>query len=134
MPTKTSSTKTSAKKSVVQKATPTKVVKQASVVKATAKKTAKKTSAGKSLVYADNNTSFWLADGQILNSLVALRDALSTMEKAIFSQHVSAGKNDFANWVESVLDDTACAAELRKAKTPATAKTVVVKHLKIYTF
>ncbi len=102
--------------------------------KKVAKKTAsKKTSTtGKSLVYADNETSFLVADGQILNSLVALRDALSTMEKSVYVSHVSGDKNDFANWVGVVLNDAGCARDLLGAKTPAAAKTVVVRHLKLY--
>jgi hypothetical protein len=54
------------------------------------------------------------------------------MSKTVFAYHVAAGRNDFAQWVAEVLTDTACAADLRGAKTPATAKAVVVKHLRNY--
>ncbi len=84
------------------------------------------------LVYSIEATAFWTNDGQILNSLTALRDALASMSKTVFSYHVGAGRNDFAQWVEDVLSDVACADELRKAKTAATAKAVVVKHLRNY--
>lgn len=83
-------------------------------------------------VYASNEQSFWTVDGQILNSLIALRDALSGMSKAVFTHHVNTKKNDFAEWVDVVLFDTACASDLRKAKTAASAHTVVVNHLKRY--
>lgn len=113
----------------VEKAAPKK--KTAKVAKKAAKKAPKK-QAKKALVYADNTTSFWVRDGQILNSLLALRDALALMQKETYVYHAEGDHNDFANWVEVVLCDDACAAELRAAKTPASAKTVVVRHLKYY--
>ncbi len=116
------SVKKAAKKTVAKKTSTKKVV----------KKTAKK-SAKKELVYADNQKSFWMVDGQILNSLVALRDALDEMESEVYSYHAGAARNDFANWVSEVLADAKCASELQKAKTPKSAKTVVVRHLKFYT-
>ncbi len=100
-----------------------------------AKKVAtKKAAAAKTLVYADNERSFWVHDGQILNSLTALHDALLAMEKAIYTHHVGTDKHDFADWVEAVLGDSACAADLRKAKTKTTAAAVVAKHLRAYSF
>lgn len=119
-----------------KKATTPDVVKKAPVKKATTvatKKVTKKTTGKKPLVYADNKQSFWVADGQILNSLLALKDALATMEKTIYTHHTSAGKNDFADWVEKVLCDAQCAKGLKGAKTSASAKTVVVRSLKSYT-
>lgn len=86
----------------------------------------------KELVYASDALSFWLHDGQVLNSLLALRDALAKMEKEIFSHHVTKDKNDFADWVDKVLGDTSCAVLLRKAKTTKGAHTAVVTSLKIY--
>ncbi len=84
------------------------------------------------LVYAPDSKSFWVADGQILNSLKALERAFSDMEKEVFAHHVSAEKNDFADWVDKVLNDAACAVALRKAKTVKGAHTAVVRHLKLY--
>jgi hypothetical protein len=86
----------------------------------------------KTLVYAADPHSFWTTDGAILNSLVALRNALSAMDKEVFSHHVAKGKNDFADWVEVILLDKDCAQDLRKAKSPATACVVVEKHLTLY--
>jgi len=86
----------------------------------------------KELVYADDQKSFWVSDGQVLNSLLALRDALERMEKEVYGYHVGAAHNDFASWVSEVLGDTDCAADLEKAKSPKSARTVVVKHLKVY--
>jgi nanoRNase/pAp phosphatase (c-di-AMP/oligoRNAs hydrolase) len=86
----------------------------------------------RALTYTNEGQSFWVCDGGILNSLVALRDALSRMKKATYDHHVSAEKNDFADWVAVVLGDPSCADALRGAKTAAAAKTIVVRHLKEY--
>ena len=61
------------------------------VVKKVAKKTvSKKTTAVTKpvLVYAEDALSFWVADGQILNSLMALSDAVGKMDKKTFVHHV----------------------------------------------
>lgn len=131
MPTKKTSTST-----VTKKVAPKKVVKKAASVKpvkkVAPKKAAAKGAAKKSLVVADDQRSFWVKNGRILNSLVALRDALDEMEKEVYSYHAGEAHNDFAKWVSDVLADNACAVDLGKAKTPQTAKSVVVKHLKFY--
>lgn len=125
MPTK-KTTKKSAKKKVAKKAA------KKTTKKAT-KKTSRKKSTKKELVYSPDHMSFWVSDGQILNSLLALRDALDAMHADVYKYHTGGLSNDFAKWVEMVLRDQACAKDLRKAKTKRSAKTVVVKHLKHYT-
>lgn len=117
---------------VVKKFAPKKTTSSATVKKVTAKKSSAK-KAGKSLVYAPDAASFWTQDGQILNSLQALHDVLATMDAAVYSYHARKDDHHFANWVEIVLLDTACAADLRKAKTATGAKTAIAKHLKTYT-
>jgi len=104
------------------------------VEKQASKKVAKKSDAtkGRPLVLASSQESFWVNDGRILNSLMALHAALDSMEKHHFDHHVGKGKNDFAEWVNSVLCDLDCAADLKKTKTPKTAKVAVAKHLKRY--
>ena len=57
---------------------------------------------------------------------------LEAMEKDVYAYHADGWQNDFAQWVEIVLEDSACANDLRKAKTPRSARTVIVKHLKFY--
>ncbi len=109
---------------------PAKTVAKKSAVKKVSKKVSTKTK--KELVYANNQTSFWVTNGQVLNSLVALRDALDEMEKEVYLYHAGGAHNDFANWVGAVLSDGTCATELEKAKTPSSAKTIIVKHLKSY--
>lgn len=131
MPTKKSTKATITKKAVTKKA----LAKKTTAKKvATKKRAAKKVDAAKKeLVFADDQRSFWVHNGRILNSLVALRDALDEMEKEVYTYHAGAAHNDFAQWVSDVLNDHACAVDLSKAKTPKSAKTIVVKHLRTYT-
>jgi hypothetical protein len=117
---------------LVKKITTKKVVKKVVPKKATKKTSVKSTPKKKDLVLTGNSTSFWVSDGQILNSLVALQAALSEMNIEVFSHHVTKEKHDFANWVEVVLCDDLCAEDLRKSKTPAVAEKIVTKHLKSY--
>jgi dienelactone hydrolase len=128
--TKTVAKKVALKKVVKSKAT---TVKVAGVVP---KKVASKKIAGpkikKDLVVASNYNSFWMNDGQILNTLAALEGALKKMENDVYKYHTNLGRHDFANWVEDVLLDTECATALRKAKTAKSAHTVVVKFLAQY--
>lgn len=121
---KKSSTAVKSKKVVTKKITPKKTV---------PKKSVKKTVSGKKiLVCADNSSCFWTSDGQVLQDLITLRDALKTMDSTVYVHHVTKEKNDFADWVEYVLQDDSCAEALRKSKKPNTARIVVVRHLRYY--
>ncbi len=116
-----------------KKAVAKKVVRKVAVKKVAVKKAvAKKSTEGKQLVYADNTESFWTHDGQILNNLKALHDTLTSMDTVIYAYHVTKDNHHFADWVEIVLQDAACAHDLRKAKTPTSATIAVAKHLKTY--
>lgn len=84
------------------------------------------------LVCANPDQCFWTTDGRVLSNLVELRDSLSDMADEVFEFHVNKDKNDFANWVGSVLEDPELAKALQKAKKSKTARTVVVRRLKIY--
>ena len=119
-----------AKKVAIKKEVAKKVIGKKVVAKKTTTKKVTKTSA--SLVYADNDRSFWLNDGQILNSLMALKEALAKMDENVFFHHVNEEKNDFADWVDAVLGDSECAATLRKVKSPKNAHVAVSKRLTVY--
>lgn len=136
--------KASVKKVVVKKATVSKkpsavakkeVAKKAAPKKVAAKKTTAVKAAGlKKIVVASDKHSFWLNDGQILNDLIALKNAFSKMEKEVYHYHTKNGRHDFANWVEDVLHDSLLAEDLRKSKTPKTAHLSVEQHLRLYQF
>ena len=101
--------------------------------KKTTKTTTKVKAAAKEkapLVVAYGEQQFWTNDGRILKDMIELRDALSQMEKHVFDHHVTGEKNDFADWVEFVLQDTSGAALLRGKKTPRAAATGLGTHLK----
>lgn len=124
MPSKKKSTTKSTKKSSARKsASPKKKV-----------KTKAKAKTQKALVCANGEQCFWVSDGKVLSNLVELKEAFDRMEENVFKYHVTKEKNDFANWVESVLDDSELAQALRKAKKPKTARTVVVRRLQLYSF
>jgi hypothetical protein len=111
-------------------------------VKVSAKKSAtskaatyKKTSGNNktmSLVTAPDEKRFWLQNGEVLASLQELADSFAAMDALLFAHHVTKEKNDFAQWVEDVLCDTDCAVSLRRARTPKTARIVIVRSLKKY--
>lgn len=137
MPTKKAATKKATKK--VTKKAVKKTAKKA--VKKTAKKATKKTTKKtttkaskkvKALVCAPDDKCFWTTDGQVLQNLEELKFAFGSMDDEVFMHHVGKEKNDFADWVEQVLQDAECAAALRKARKPKTAQTVVVKCLRLY--
>lgn len=87
----------------------------------------------RALVEATADTCFWVNCGPVLKDLRELRDALQhSISEAQFAHHVGARKNDFANWVEAVLDDIACAKALRRAKTRVGALRAVERGLAAY--
>ena len=106
------------------------------VAKKTTKKSVRKTSKKKEkpLVHATSEQCFWVTDGNILINLIDLRDAFDGMHDDTFLHHVSREKNDFADWVEYVLEDAELAVKVRKSKKPKSARKVVVSRLRIYTF
>lgn len=114
--------KTSAKPKTTRQTTPT-------TKRATPKRTKK---SPKTLVYATDAESFWVSSGEILNSLVALCDALQHMDKQVFTFHATGESNDFSLWVRHVLQDVECAYALQKAKTPRGARVIIMRHLKLY--
>lgn len=127
--TKKGVTKT-AKKAVVKKAAPKKktVAKKAP----TAKKTVKKVTNFKALVCASDGECFWTTDGRILQNIQDLHMAFGSMDDEVFLHHVTKEKNDFADWVEYVLQDLETAQALRKAKKLAQAQKVINQQLRSY--
>jgi hypothetical protein len=60
--------------------------------------------------------SFVLNDGRKLMTIGDLREALSSMDDALFYHHVRQDRNDFAAWVEGVFNESALAARLVHAR------------------
>ena len=84
------------------------------------------------LARAEGAQCFWVNDGAILADLVEFSHALGEMSPETFAYHVTESRNDFADWVQFVLGDTELALALRDIRKPKTARTVVVRRLKIY--
>jgi hypothetical protein len=143
MPIKNVIKKVIAKKPVVKKP----VVKK-SAVKKVAKKPAKKITTKtvkkapqkkatekdrfRALVCAPGEQCFWTTDGKVMQDLDQLQMAFGTMGDEVFLHHVTKEKNDFADWVEAVLDDAECAKALRRAKKASSARTAVIRCLRVY--
>jgi len=60
---------------------------------------------------------FYLSNGTPIKSIQGLKDALKVMDDKTFSSHVTADKNDFADWLRVVLKDNKDADLVAKAKT-----------------
>lgn len=136
MPTKKATTTKAVKtvkavKATAGKAAPKKTVAKKATKKATAKTPrTKKVMKSAGLVCAPEDQCFWTTDGQILKSLEDLVFAFGSMDETVFVYHANEEKNDFAEWVEHVLTDAACAEDLRKTTSQKHAHTVAKKHLK----
>ena len=104
------------------------------VTKAPAKKVAKKATAKAkpTLVCAPGEQCFWTTDGRIIANLVDLQEAFASTTDDVFAYHVSKERNDFADWIEQVLEDAELAAAFRKSKKLNTAHDIVVTRLRIY--
>lgn len=122
---------TSSTKRVVKKQAK-KVVKKATK-KSAARTTKKRSGDGfKALVCAYDGECFWSRDGKVLSNLSDLSFAIGSMDDEVFLHHVTQEKNDFADWVEHVLQDQACAQALRSAQKKSQAKKIVELHLRNY--
>ena len=87
----------------------------------------------RAIINAPPEQCFWIHYGPVLKNLRELRDALAqSVSDAQFAYHVGVGKNDFAKWVEAVLDDAMCAQALRRAKTLRAALRAVEARLAAY--
>lgn len=84
------------------------------------------------LVQAQGEQCFWTHNGAIISTLIDLSNLLTSIQDDIFKYHVKKDKNDFADWVEFVLGDAELAGSLRASRTPKSARTHVVRRLKIY--
>jgi len=84
----------------------------------------------KQMVCVEGGMCFWVNNGPVLKDLYELRDALKNMSDDTFVHHVSGDKNDFATWVEHVIQDAELAQKLLKCKTSASMFKAVEKHLK----
>jgi len=119
MAAKKKAKKKTAKKTVkkVKKKTPTKKTK----VEVTIRK--------KVLGHAPEEYHFYLADGKRLRSLYELADSLEEMGDEMFNMYVTPERNDFANWINDIFEDTDLAEEMRKVETRMEGQLQILKKL-----
>jgi hypothetical protein len=86
----------------------------------------------KDLVQADGTNSFWVHEGPVIKNLRELKMALDMMNDDQYFYHANKRKNDFASWVDAVLQDKPCAMALRKSKTRKAASRAVERALLEY--
>lgn len=84
----------------------------------------------KDLTRAQGDQRFWIYNGPVLESIVDLRDALVAITDEQFNHHINLEKNDFANWVENVLQEPALAQKMRSYRTRKSIHKIVEVYLK----
>jgi hypothetical protein len=71
-----------------------------------------KEDAKKAISEVHPDVRFWLCDGTTLKSLQELHDALAIITDEAYVYHANDDRNDFANWVNDILDDEVLARKL----------------------
>jgi hypothetical protein len=93
----------------------------------TRKVTAKK--ATQTLMQAPDDQCFWVNNGPILKNAADLYYALKEMGDEQYDYHTKRDGNDFANWVDSALGETALAHKLARIRTRKGAITILEEFL-----
>lgn len=70
----------------------------------------------KNVVQAEENERFWVHEGGPISNILELRDELVEMSDGQYLYHATGEQNDFAAWVEGVLEDGRIAHLLRNAQ------------------
>lgn len=74
--------------------------------------------------------AFWFNKGPVVRSLKEMAAAMPNVPPMMYSYHVTASKNDVANWVKDVIGDAELAKELKEAATAKAAATLLDKRIK----
>jgi hypothetical protein len=72
---------------------------------------------------------FWAQDGKTIKNLKELEHALHYMNPDTFRHHVTASKNDFANWIDHVMHEETLAKLVKMAKTKDNIRRLVKKRV-----
>lgn len=72
---------------------------------------------------------FYCHNGDILNNIYELKDALDRMDSPTFQHHVTEEKNDFARWVREVLGDDKLAGDLSRCSEAGEASRVTSERI-----
>ncbi len=93
-----------------------KATKKKNIKKAKPKTTIKISVSKKILEEAPEEFAFVLNDGRKLKSVQELTNSLETMSDDLFNYHVTDIKNDFANWIDDIFNESKLAEEMKKTK------------------
>ncbi len=74
--------------------------------------------------------ALWLSNGTTVKSLKELASALKKISANGYKEHVSAERNEVAEWVQEILNDEELARRLRKAQTKLKSAKCVEKRIK----
>jgi hypothetical protein len=66
---------------------------------------------------AEGPECFWFNNGPIVKNLVELMEAVKAMDNNKFKYHALGNNNDFAAWIEFVLNEPALAKRIKKLRT-----------------
>ncbi len=86
----------------------------------------------KKMPVAEGEKAFWVNFGPIIHSLEELATALQRMNEKTFNHHVTKDRNDFARWVEEVLNDSALAKKLKSCDSKTCCASEVGRHIRLY--
>jgi hypothetical protein len=82
-----------------------------------------------SLAEIQEEKCFWVNNGPIVKNLSELKAAILEMSDEKFDYHAKRDGNDFAKWVEEVLENKKLAASLARARTKKGTVKAIEKHL-----
>ena len=69
--------------------------------------------AARALSDTDEHHAFWFCDGSVLKNIEELYATLLRVDDSAYRYHANSEKNDFGNWINDVLGDSALAKQLR---------------------
>ena len=81
------------------------------------------------LVDVPEDKAFWVSDGTVVKNLKELSRALKKMSPDTFRYHANSEKNDFCNWIASVVGDNELSEELKGIRNKTNAASVVVNRI-----
>ena len=87
---------------------------------------------GRKLILSNEKNCFAIHNGPKLHNLIELRDAVAQMKNDLFRYHLNSEKNDFYNWITTVLKDSECAEDIKYCKTQTLFVDQIDKHLSKY--
>lgn len=68
---------------------------------------------------------FWICDGRVIKDVKDLTQAMRNMREDVFNFHVTEYKNEFSDWIRSIVKDEKLADEISRAKTSEEAYAVL---------